>query len=73
MLALVKTGLDRQVAYGMVQRNALDAWLNGKDFRSLIEKDADIKKRLSKKDLDACFDTSSHLRHVGTLFKRVGI
>ncbi len=73
MLALVKTGLDRQVAYGMVQKNALDAWLNGKPFRPLIEKDADIKKRLNPKVLAACFDTSSHLRHVGTLFKRVGL
>jgi adenylosuccinate lyase len=73
MLALVETGLDRQVAYGMVQRNALDAWVNGKDFRALIEGDKDITARLKKADLAKAFDTTSHFRHVKTLFKRVGL
>jgi adenylosuccinate lyase len=57
----------------MVQRNALDAWTNQKSFRQLIERDALIKKYLSKKEIAVCFDTSSHLRHVDTLFKRVGV
>lgn len=73
MLALVKKGLDRQHGYGLVQRNALEAWTQEKSFRKLIEADADIMSQLNKKELAACFDTSSHLRHVNTLFKRVGI
>jgi adenylosuccinate lyase len=73
MLSLVRKGLDRQKGYEMVQRNALDAWTNQKSFRQLIERDALIKKYLSKKEIAVCFDTSSHLRHVDTLFKRVGV
>ncbi len=73
MLALVGTGLDRQVAYGMVQKNALNAWVNGKDFRALIEGDKEITGRLKKGELTAAFDTKSHYRHVNTLFKRVGL
>jgi adenylosuccinate lyase len=73
MLALVKTGMERQKAYGFVQRNALDAWVNQKSFRQLIEHDKDITKRVSKPVLAKCFDTSAHLRHVDTLFKRVGV
>lgn len=73
MLALVNTGMERQKAYGYVQRNALDAWLNQKSFRMLIEHDKDITSRVSKAVLATCFDTSAHLRHVGTLFKRVGV
>lgn len=73
MLALVNKGMDRQVGYGLVQRNALDAWTNGKPFRKLIEADKDIMKHLKKQDLKKCFDTSSHLRHVQTLFKRVKV
>jgi len=73
MLALVGTGLDRQVAYGMVQKNALNAWVNGKDFRALIEGDKEITGRLKKGELTAAFDTESHYRHVKTLFKRVGL
>jgi len=73
MLALVGKGLERQKGYEMVQRNALEAWVKGKSFRKLIEGDRDIRKFLSKKDLDPCFDTSSHFRHVKTLFARVGV
>ena len=73
LLALVDTGLDRQKAYEMVQRNALKAWTEQRSFRSLIDADADIAGRLSAKVRAACFDTSSHLRHVKTLFKRVGL
>ena len=73
MLALVKKGFDRQKGYEMVQKNALVAWTEQKSFRKLIEKDKAITRVLSRKDLAACFDTSKHLRHVDTLFKRVGI
>ncbi len=73
LLSLVGKGFDRQKGYEMVQRHALDAWTNGKSFRQLIEADADIRKHLDKTALNKAFDTSSHLRHVDTLFKRVGI
>ena len=73
MLALVKKGLDRQVAYGMVQKNALKAWTEGFSFRKLIEMDPAIAKYLSKKELAPCFDARKHLRHIATLFKRVGL
>lgn len=73
MLLLVKKGLDRQKGYEMVQRNALEAWTEQKSFRKLIEVDAVIAKHLTKKELAPCFDTSKHLRHVNTLFKRAGL
>jgi adenylosuccinate lyase len=73
MLALVKKGLDRQKGYEMVQKSALDAWLHHKSFRQLIQRNKKITKLLGRKELAACFNTSSHLRHVKTLFKRVGV
>ncbi len=73
MLALVNKGVERQKGYEMVQRHALEAWLNGKPFRKLIEEDPAIRELLTKEDLARCFDTSTHLRHVKTLFKRVGV
>jgi adenylosuccinate lyase len=73
MLALVDKGLDRQKGYEMVQKNALEAWTQGKDFRALIEADTTIGQYLNKKRLAQCFDTSTHFRHVDTLFKRVGV
>lgn len=73
MLALVKKGFDRQKAYEKVQHHAMEAWLHQKSFRQLVEGDAGLRKLLSKREWDDCFDTSSHLRHVKTLFKRVGV
>lgn len=73
MLALVKTGLPRQKAYEMVQKNALDAWLNQKSFRALIENDERILAKLSMADLANCFDTSSHFRNIGVILKRAGV
>ncbi len=73
LLALIKTGLDRQKGYEIVQKNALEAWTEQKSFRDLVENDERITSRLSKKDLAKCFDTSHHYRHVGTLLKRAGV
>ncbi|MFN0117006.1 MAG: adenylosuccinate lyase [Elusimicrobiota bacterium] len=73
MLALVRKGLERQKGYEMVQKNALEAWTQGKSFRKLIEADTRIGSYLSKKELLQCFDTSNHFRHVNTIFKRVGL
>lgn len=73
LLALVRKGFDRQKGYEAVQRNALEAWTQQKSFRKLIEADSAIARALSKKELAPCFDTSGHLRHINTLFKRVGL
>jgi adenylosuccinate lyase len=73
LLALVKKGLDRQKAYGMVQKHALEAWTRQKSFRDLIEADPAITKYLSPTEMAGCFDTSHHFRHVKTLMKRARV
>ena len=35
--------------------------------------DADVKRLLTSKELDGCFDIKRHTRHVGTIFRRVGL
>jgi len=73
MLALVKKGFDRQVGYEMVQKNALEAWTQQKSFKKLVKGDKKITSILNRRELDKCFDTSNHFRHVGTLLKRAGV
>ena len=70
LLALVKTGLPRQKAYEMVQRNALAAIGGQGSFRDLLGKDADIAARMDPKALDAAFDLDHHLRHVEHILER---
>ncbi|HEY7687600.1 MAG TPA: adenylosuccinate lyase [Dongiaceae bacterium] len=71
LLALTQAGLSREDAYATVQRNAMEAWQRGGDFRKLLEADPAVSKRLPKKALAALFDLAYHTKHVDTIFARV--
>jgi adenylosuccinate lyase len=68
LLALVESGLSRDDAYLLVQRNAMRAWDEELDFRELVRHDDEIA---SKVELDAVFDLSSYTRHIDTVFARL--
>ena len=71
MLALTQTGVGREEAYALVQRNAAKAWNGEGDFRALVSADQEITGHLDTSALDELFDLSHHLRHVDTIFARV--
>jgi adenylosuccinate lyase len=68
LLALVESGLSRDDAYRLVQRNAMRAWDEELDFRELVRSDDEIARRI---DLDAVFDLSAYTAHVDTVFSRL--
>jgi adenylosuccinate lyase len=68
LLALVDSGLERDDAYRLVQRNAMRAWDEELDFRDLVRADAEIASRI---DLDAVFDLTVYTKHVDTVFNRL--
>jgi adenylosuccinate lyase len=72
MLALIATGLSREEAYGVAQRNAAKAW-SGQNFRHAIETDPVVKERLSPHDIDHAFDIEYHLKHLTHTFEVLGI
>jgi adenylosuccinate lyase len=71
LLALVEAGLDRGEAYRIVQRNAMLAWDEERDFRELVRADAEITTRLDDAALDAVFDVGATVAHVDTVFDRL--
>jgi adenylosuccinate lyase len=71
LLALVTAGLGRDEAYRIVQRNAMRAWDEDQDFRSLVEADAEITKVLSPAALADAFDLGAYTRHVDVVFERL--
>ena len=73
LISLVNKGIDRDNAYRWVQRNAMKRWLNNEDFRENVHKDEDIKKYLSDKEIDDCFDYAYYLRNIDVIMKRFGI
>jgi adenylosuccinate lyase len=62
LLALVAAGSSRDDAYRIVQRNAMTAWAQGQDFRTLLEDDPEMA--LDKEALDEAFDLERSLRHL---------
>jgi adenylosuccinate lyase len=72
LLALVAAGLPRDEAYRLVQRNALAAWDQERDFPELVAADAEITARLDADALAEAFDLRAALRHVDVLFERLG-
>jgi adenylosuccinate lyase len=71
MLKLIKKGLLRKEAYGIVQRNALKAWEKGEDFKDLIKKDQQVKALLSEDEIEECFSLTKHLEHINFVFDKV--
>lgn len=69
LLALVEKGLSRDEAYRIVQSAAMQAWEGRGSFRDLLQ----ASGRLSEEELAACFDVGPALRHVDTIFARVGL
>ncbi|MZP30495.1 adenylosuccinate lyase [Heliobacterium undosum] len=73
MLALVDKGALRETAYHWVQRNALKAWEVKRPFKELVLEDSEIMEKLSPAEVEGLFDYDYHIKHVDTLFKRVGL
>ncbi len=71
LLALTQAGLSREDAYGLVQRNAMKTWNEGKDFLSELKADKDVTAKLDPATLEAMFDLGFHFKNVDVIFARV--
>jgi adenylosuccinate lyase len=71
LLELAGSGMSREDAYRLVQKNAMDAWTNDKNFRELVANDPEITARLSKEKLAGVFDYKRQLKNVDAIFERV--
>ena len=71
LLALTRAGVAREQAYAWVQRNAMKAWDEGGDFKSLVSADEDITAKLSAEQIAKVFSLDTYLRNVDAIFARV--
>jgi len=71
LLALVEDhGLSREKAYEVVQRNAMQCWQTGVDFRQLLLADPEVAAIMSEEEIYKIFDYGYHLKHVDDVYKR---
>ena len=71
LLALVESGLERPAAYTLVQRMAMRAWDEERDFVTLARADEEIASRLGEERLDEVFDLAATVAHVDNVFDRL--
>jgi adenylosuccinate lyase len=71
LLELARRGLSREKAYEWVQRNAMRAFHEQRDFRDLLLADPDITSVLTAAEIDKAFDLHDQLRNVDAIMDRV--
>jgi adenylosuccinate lyase len=75
LLALTRSGILREDAYRIVQRNAMATWealgAGGRSFRENLDADPEVAGRVPPEALDAAMDPAMHLRAVDHVFVRI--
>ncbi|MUT65623.1 adenylosuccinate lyase [Paenibacillus sp. NEAU-GSW1] len=73
MTKLIDKGLSREQAYDTVQPRAMQAWEEQRQFRDIIGETTEITSLLSAEEIDDAFNPAWHLKHVDTIFTRLGL
>jgi Adenylosuccinate lyase len=71
LLELARRGISREQAYEWVQRNAMRAFHEQKDFKTLLLEDADLMRVLTPAEVEKAFDPENQMRNVDVIFDRV--
>jgi adenylosuccinate lyase len=71
LLELARRGVSREHAYEWVQRNAMRAFHEKRDFKTLLLADPDVTRVLAPADIERAFDLDEQLKHVDQIFGRV--
>ena len=71
LLELARRGVSREQAYEWVQRNAMRAFHEQRQFKDLLLADADVTAALPAQDIERAFDLDDQLKHVDVIFDRV--
>ena len=69
LLALVESGMTRDQAYRIAQRNAMSAWEGKGHLEDLLREDADVP--LDPDAISACFDLERISNTAGVVFERL--
>ena len=70
LLMIDKKGMERQKAYNIVQKNAMDVWNSKKNFLETIKKDRDVRGILNDSELSKLFNTNNYLKKIDYIFSK---
>ena len=69
LLKLTQKGLSRQDAYSIVQKNAMIAWNNNKNFEDVLKNDKTLQKKITKQELKKILKTEKKNANIDWIFK----
>ena len=70
LLQLTEVGFTREVAYKIVQKNAIQAWNDNSSFYDKIVSDKKITNKIPVNKLKKLFDFSYHTKKINIIFNR---
>jgi adenylosuccinate lyase len=74
LLKLIDKGLSRESAYKLVQSNAMKAWNREHgNFKGNLLADQEVMSKLSKTEVEDCFNPQNYLKNLDVVFQRLGI
>src|SRR4029077_17996879 len=79
LLALIRKGLTREAAYGLVQRNAMKTWeakhagAHDSDFVAQLRRDPEVAKHFAAGELEALCSPDFHFKEVDNRFVKLGL
>ncbi len=71
LLELARRGVTREDAYAWVQRNAMRARDERRDFKSLLRGGSGYFAVLTPAEIERAFDLAEQFRHIDHIFDRV--
>jgi len=79
LLALIRKGLSRDDAYGLVQRSAMKTWevkhagRDDADFLEVLKGDPEVAKHFARGELEKLCSLDFHFKEVKQRFKKLGL
>ena len=69
LLKLRKIGLSREVAYSIVQKNAMKAWGSKKSFYDVLKDDKSLMNKITIKELKKILENKTKSKQIDWIFK----
>ncbi|MEW6109247.1 MAG: adenylosuccinate lyase [Nitrospirota bacterium] len=71
LIRLTEKGMTREDAYALVQKNAMKSWRMKKDFRGILLKDKDVRRYMTRREIDDIFELKHYFKNIDYIFRRV--
>ncbi len=71
LLALTQKNLSREESYKLVQKHAMKAWEENKNFLELLKNDVSVTKFIQPSELEELFSLNHHAKYVDGIFKNI--